>query len=148
MVCITSFAQEEVIQMNYTTLKTEIDTDPENLGYAGKTDKEIVSLLSEIGLSSETISRGVIDAHEVVSACVFSELDALSDKQQKQLSFIVSAGQVDTSNVKIKAIFAGLFNGTQTKTNLLALATRSASRGEAEFGQNPSLMDVHIARRI
>jgi len=129
-------------------LKTEINTDPEALGYSGQTDQWITDKLNEIGASNETISRGAIDAYEVVSACVFSELNVLSDKQQEQLSFIVSAGQVDTSDAKVKAIFAGLFNGTQTATNLLALATRSASRAEVLFGQSVSLLNVHVARRI
>lgn len=135
--------------MDYLALKAEIDNDPKGLGYTGKTDQEVADLLNEIGLSNETVDRGVIDAHEVVSACEFSELDILTDKQQAMLSFIVSAGQVDTSNIKIKSIFAGLFGaGTQTRTNLLALAIRPASRAEVLFGQIVSLIDVHIARRI
>ncbi len=34
--------------MNYTILKSEIDNDPESLGYAGKTDSEVADLLNQL----------------------------------------------------------------------------------------------------
>lgn len=40
-------------------IKAEIVNDPDNIGYAGKTNAEIATLLS----SSRFISRTVIDAH-------------------------------------------------------------------------------------
>lgn len=129
-------------------LKTEIDNDSKVLGYSGKTDQEVAALMNTVGLSNETIDRGVIDAHEIVSACVSTDLNALSDKQQAQLLFVVSAGQVNTSDAKIRAIFGGLFNGTQTKTNLLTLATRPASRAEVLFGEEVKYWDVARARAL
>lgn len=135
--------------MDYDALKAEIDTDPKNLGYSGKNNEEIVLLLNNIGLSDETVARGVISAHEIVSACDFNELRLLSDKEQAQLLFIVSAGQVNTSDTNIKTIFAGLFsNGTTTRMNLLALADRAVSRAEALGFNIIEIWDVERAKLL
>lgn len=131
------------------TLKTELETDPKALGYAGKTDQEIADLLNTVGLSSETVNRGVIDSHEVVSACVNNDYKNLTADQKTHLTFITSAGQVNASDSKIKTVFQDMFGPTtETRDNLLALSTRPASRAEVLFNSNVSLVEVHKARRL
>lgn len=139
--------------MDYQAVKDEVTNNPKSIPDLswGQTDGWIRDTLNTLGISSEITDRGVIDAHEVVSAVVISELNAVSDKQQDILAFIVSAGQVNTSSAEVKSIFADIFGaGTTTRTNLLALATRPASRAEVLPGvnQNLSSLDVHIARRL
>lgn len=117
--------------MDLQVLRTEIDTDPKSLGYEGKTSQEITDLLNTVGLSAETVDAGVIDAYEVVNALEGTDVAALTTLQLQRLSLVVSAGLVDISAAKIQSFLAGLFGaGTDTRTNLIALGQKSASRAE------------------
>lgn len=118
--------------MDFQVLKNELINDSKNLGYAGKTSQQIADLINTIGLSNETVSRGAIPSYEIISALVYAELETLNEKETLQLQLIVAGGQVNVDDPKIKTIFAGLFaQGAESRDNLLALATRPASRAEA-----------------
>lgn len=135
--------------MDINALKTEIDTDPKSLGYAGKTDKEIADLMNEIGLSNEEILRGAVPAEEMLSAMVYDDLILLTDIQLQIIAIYTANGELDIANPNIQRIFKQIFpQGKASRDNLLALAYRVASRAEALFNQSVNLMDVHIARRI
>lgn len=119
-------------QGNYAALKTELDTDPKTLGYSGKTSQEIADLLNTVGLSSETVNIGVIDSYEIINVLDASEVAALSTTKLQTLMLITSTGKTDASNANVKLIFQSLFGaGTNSRTALLALANKSASRAEA-----------------
>ena len=137
--------------MDINVLKTEIDTDPKALGYAGKTDQGVADLLNEIGLSEEQILRGAVPADEMLSAMVYDDLIHvdLTDRQLQIIAIYTANGELDIANPNVQRIFKQIFpQGKASRDNLLALVYRDASRAEALFGQNVSKMDVHKARRI
>jgi hypothetical protein len=130
-------------------LHTEITTDPESLGYAGKTDPEVADLLNEVGLSGETILQGQIDAAEIQKQVVASEFLALSNGEQNLWLAIISpgAGLVDISDSNIQAQALTIWAaGTTTRANLVALATRSCSRAEKLFEANVSVGHLDVAK--
>ena len=139
------------MSIDYTVLKTEIQTDPLVLGYAGKTDPEIAALLNEIGLSGETINREAVPAREVSREVVVSEFEALSLAKRQMWTIILTAGieQFEVSDAKLVAQIANIWAGTTTLGNLDTLRQRGCSRAEALFGVNTVIgfMDVGQALR-
>jgi hypothetical protein len=134
--------------MNYLALKNEIQIDPKVLGYAGKSDLEIANLMNTIGLSNEVINRGVIPSYEVINATVPSEWTALTTAEKQRYQTLTGAGQIDSSNTNVRATFQAMFGvATQTRANLTALLTKSASRAEALGLGSISHEQVAIALR-
>lgn len=134
--------------IDYAVLKNEIDTDPEGLGYAGKTDPEVAALMNEIGGSGEKIDRDFIDGQEMMSVVDIPEYAALNDVQRAGWSAIISAGtgMVGVNNAGTIAQVTAIWAGTTTLANLVALRKRDASRAEVLFGQGVSHLDVGKAR--
>lgn len=137
--------------IDYRALKTELDTDPKSLGYAGKTDPPVADLMNTIGASGEKVNRGFIDGQELMSVVIISEYAALSDVRRTGWSAIIQAGTglVDVNNpgtiAQVEVIWGA---GTITRGRLIALRQRDASRAEMLFGQNVSHLDVGKARLI
>jgi hypothetical protein len=131
-------------------LFSEISTDPKNLGLAALTDDLCADKLNEVGASSEVINRSLVPAFEIEAALVSSDEDVLTPNEQSQLIALLTPGEVDINDAEVQSKLNDLFNGTTTRTNLIALETRNASRAEVLWGAgiNISLIDVHIARRI
>jgi len=126
-------------------LKNEIAGDPENLGYSGLSNEEIADLISSLE-TGRTVDTGAVESYLVVNAFEAAEIVSLTSIQLQLLNLIVSAGTVDTSNVKIQAFFLNLFvAGTTTRANLVALAKRPASRAE-ELGWPSKIQDYHVIR--
>jgi len=123
--------------MDINVLKTEINTDPKNLGYAGKTDQEIADLMNEIGLSQEQILRGAVPAEEMLSAMVYDDLILLTDVQLQIIAIYTANGDLDIANPNIQRIFKQIFpQGKASRDSLLALVYRSASRAEIVFSES------------
>lgn len=135
--------------INYVTLGTEITTDPKGLGYAGKSDYEIATLLNTPGLSSETIFRGYTPIEEVVACLVAAEVTALSTANQTLLDKLLRGSRLKTGDANLRTAMGAVFaNGTTSRANLIAVASRPASRAEALFGENTSITDVDVARAL
>ena len=134
--------------MDYLALKNEILNDPKSLGYAGKEDYQIANLLNTIGLSGEVINRGVIPSYEIIDATVPAEWTALTAVEKQRYQTITGAGNCNSANANVRAAFQSMFAaGTQTRTNLTALLTRSCSRAEALGFESVSHLDVAEALR-
>jgi hypothetical protein len=139
--------------MDLAALKTEIDGDPEGLGYSGKTDQAVADLMNTIGLSSETITRESVNTADIIVA-IFSdvtEFNSLSDSEIMKLNLLSPVGTIDPTT--LQAVFINMFPAggggrPNIRAALIALATRSASRAEALLGESVSLLDVHRARRL
>jgi hypothetical protein len=133
-------------------LKTELDADPLSLGYAihlspnPESPQGAADLLNTIGASGEVIDVTVVDAITVSAAVVVSEFLALTDGEQGMWLAIVGRDEVPVKNpdlrAQILAIWAG---GTTTRTNLTSLQSRSASRGEALFGEGILVTHEHVS---
>lgn len=137
--------------IDYAELKTELETDPKGLGYAGTSDPEAAALLNEIGGSSEKINRDHIDGQEMMAVVVISEYASLSVMQRTAWMAIISAGtgMVDVNNAgTVAQVLAVWADGTTTRENLIALRKRDASRAEVLFGQGQAVgfLDVGRAR--
>ncbi len=137
--------------INYSQLKTEIQTDPAALGYApfiaSGSDNAIADLLNAVGAFS--INRTRIPAVEVVNAIVPTEWTALTADEKNRISFIVSAGEVDASAANTRSAFLAAFaGGTTTRANLVALQTRPGSRAEALFGSGTFVSADDVAKAL
>lgn len=137
------------------TLKTELDSDPKGLGYAGASNPEAADLLNTAGLvtPNETIDRKTIDGQELNAAVVKTEWDALPDYGRDLWIAIISAGngQVDVSNSDIRSQIADTWGpATGTRAKLLALQSRVCSRAETVFdpGVVVTMWDVAEAREL
>lgn len=136
--------------MNYQALRNEIINDPISLGYAGKTDSEIASLLNTVPgspIAGRQIDREIIDTWEILEATVQAEWGALSAAEKQRYQTIVGAGTVSVKGTNVRNAFLQMFAaGTQTRTNLAALQTRAASRAEVLGFRPVSVGDVNLAR--
>lgn len=112
-------------------LSDEINNDPEGFGYGVMSPKQILETLYTVGLNGQALPVSSIETADVIEATVKSEYDSLSQADKDLYAMFVSAGTINPDGSNTKATFSALFGvGTQTRTNLLALAARPASRAE------------------
>ena len=135
--------------MDYAALKTELDSDPKNLGYSGKTDQEAADLLNTLGLSNETTVRESVNTSDIIAA-LYSDKDEFMSLPQidlVRLNLLSPVGNIDPVTIQdvLKEIFT-MADYPNIRAALIALATRDASRAEKLFSQSVSLKDVHLAR--
>ncbi len=117
--------------MDYTKLWFEISLDPVGIGYAGKTDVQIVVLLNT---TLRNVDRAIIEAYEMIEATVPAEFATLTAVEKQRYQIITGAGTVNIRGPNIRAAIGAMFGaGTQTRANLVALQTESMSRA-AELG--------------
>lgn len=133
-------------------LKTELDGNPEGLGYTSD-DPDCADLLNEVGLSNETIPNESVSVVEIMEAIDPDELGSIPINEW--LFFLerlrLSGGRIDAADGKkfqeqaAKVFPAGAAN---TRAALQALKIRSASRAEVLFGAGVSVgfLDVSRAR--
>lgn len=136
--------------INYTALANEINTDPKALGYAGKSDYEISQIMNTPGASAETLFRSYTPVEDIIAAIVRSEYDALAAAGKTYLNEVVlKSAKVKTGDATLRTQIAQLFGaGTQTRTNLTAVASRAASRAEVLFGEDINVTDADVARAL
>lgn len=136
--------------VSFAVLASEIASDPRALGFAGKSDFEIATLLNTPGASAETIFRSYVDTEDVVAGIVRSEYDALAAAGKTYLNEVVlKARRVRTGDATLRSQLAALFGaGTTTRANLTAVASRPASRAEILFGEGVSVSDSDVARAL
>lgn len=136
--------------INFTALAAEINTDPKSLGYAGKSDYEIATILNTAGASAETLFKSYTPVEDVVACIVRSEYDALAAAGKTYLNEVVLRGtRVKTGDATLRSQIAALFGvGTATRTNLTNVASRSASRAEILFGENAAVTDQDVAAAL
>lgn len=137
---------------DYPALKTELTTDPEGLGYAGKTDEECAVLLNTPGASNETLPNTEILISKVLDAIDTDELSAIAigklqfflARMGDTLTTINLAADTDLVS-QIGQIFT-LSAAPNSRGNLLALTVRDASRAEILFGANTIVNYWDVAR--
>lgn len=136
---------------DYTALNTEITTDPESLGYAGKTDPEVTDLLNTVGLvtPAETVNVGVLNGQELSMAVDISEYVSLGAAARDGWNTMLSAGDgmIDVDDSRIVSQIGSIWGAaTTTRANLLALKTRPCSRAETLFGRDVIIRHLDVAR--
>lgn len=133
-------------------IRTELDTDPKSLGYAtlrtqSNAPEAVAAKLNQVGASAETLFKSYVAAEDVVAAIVRSEYDSLSAANKAFLNdVILSASRLKSGDANLRASITGVFAaGTTSRTNLTTLASRSATRAEALWGENTYISDVQVA---
>lgn len=132
-------------------LQTEIFTDPTARGYAphvaAGADSEIADLLNAPGAGA--VQREIVASHEIFEALAPSEWAALSAAEKQRVQTILAMAQVNLRGANTRAALAVAFGaGTTTRTNLLALQTRPASRAEILFGAGVSIHHLDVAHAL
>lgn len=138
--------------MDYLALKAELQNDPTGLGYAADwasgNDWSLADRLNAVSTGT-LINRGMIDAHEILSATVPTEWTSLSAAEKQRYQTLTGAGQVNGLNANVRAAFNQMFGSTTaTRAALVALLTRPGSRAEQLFGHAVSDRDIASARRV
>lgn len=133
--------------VNLSTLKTELTTDPDAIGYSLADNAGDRDLLN---LKRATVSIDVLEvsSSEVVDAIEAGAWDALSAAEKEQLTFIITAQQVNMKAPNMRQIVSNMFpnsGATQaTRQALIAMQTRDGSRSEKLFGEGVSVTSAHV----
>lgn len=138
--------------IDYTQLRTEIQTDPTALGYAAHvtsgSDTAIADILNAVR-TGINIGRDIIPSYEIWEAIVPSEWNALLATQQTMIGYILGMGQVNVKGTNTRAAFANAFGaGTTTRGNLVALQDRKGSRAEQLFGAGTVVTHDDVAKAL
>lgn len=128
--------------MQYPALKAEIDNDPLARNYAGMTDDQLVA--DSLNAVTDTRDRSVIPAHEVFEAMVPTDMAALTDEEKGRLRTLLAMGSVNIQGGNTRSMLGGIFGGTATAANLVALQSESVSRA-ANLGF-PVITEADVAR--
>ena len=138
-------------------IRTEVDTDPKALGYAAlrtqtNAPEALAARMNEAGASGETLFRSYVLVEDVIAGIVRAEYDALAAAGKTFLNeVLLKAARVKSGDANVRASMSGLFGtGTTTRTNLTNLASRSASRADALWGEGitVSAQDVSLALEL
>lgn len=110
-------------------LEDEIATDPLGRGYSGFSSKQTTD---DINTEYRTQSRPSVEGSEILNATDDAEYSALTSiDDQNQWIGLCGVLDIDTSSGVAKSLEARLFGpGTTTRSNLAALRSRPATRGE------------------
>ncbi len=131
--------------VDLAALATEISVDPQVLGFAGKNDGQIAALLNAIGGSGETLEPENITNIIAQKAVDGAEFLALTTAQQNLWLAILTIGTIPVKDAVIRAQVTSVWAAGTTRTNLVALQTRSASRSEILFGEGVSVTTGNVA---
>ncbi len=145
-----------LINTQLAILKTELDTDPQTLGYAGTSHPSAAALLNTVGLSEETIANIAVPTESVLDAVVSNELGNIPINE---LLFFLqrvnkSNGSIDISEgsaflTQISQTFS-VADAPNSRVALILLKARDASRAEVLFGAGVvvTMFDVAEARQL
>lgn len=137
----------------YATLKTEITSDPAGLGYLGKTDVQVATLMNAVpSVNTDTfrrLKRASIPTWEIVEATVLTEYDALSVAEKDRYKLLTGLGTINPRGPNVQSAFLKMFgSGTTTRANLSLLQWEAASRAQTLFGEPVYEWDVARARAL
>lgn len=125
-------------------LKSEIDSDPLGIGYAGMTDAQVADSLNA---KTRTRERTVISSYEVINATVAADWAALSAAEKQRYQTITGAGQIDVQSANVRAAFLAMFAaGTTTRANLATLQSESVSRADEVGIGEVHTGDINVVR--
>lgn len=135
---------------NLPALKTEIQTDPKALGYAGKDISTQANLINTVGLSHETVAEHSASGLSLLASLSLPELaanppNALTQWLLSMVAAVTAAQPVDPAVAPFTTLRDALFPAATYPTThaaLVALGTRPCARAEALFGAG-AVVDSH-----
>lgn len=132
-------------------LKTEITTDPEAKGYAGKSVKEQAALINAAGSSTADIDRIFVSAAELQNQVVGTEFETLTATQQRLWLVIITAALADDLDLRgsnLRGQVTSAWPAGVTRNNLAALQKipqAIATRAEQLWGHKAVIAHEQIS---
>jgi hypothetical protein len=140
--------------MDYAALKTEIQTDPQALGFAAMlaagSDQPIADALNLVRAGAAyQVNREAITSALFISQMDPTEFAALTQAQLLRLEVILTGGTVDINDTRTQSNLLGIFpNPGTTKTNVAALLKRQGSRAEVVLGRGTVVTASDVGRAL
>ena len=134
-------------------LKTEIDTDPKGLGYAtlrtqSNGPEAVATRLNEAGASAETLFKSYVSLEDMLAEIVFSEYSGWSAAQKTNIDQFIRGTRIKTGSANMRTTLGALIPAGASRTALVALAQRPASRAEALFGEGVAVTAQEAAEAM
>jgi hypothetical protein len=141
------------VALTLTALRTEIDTDPKALGFAAlrtqtNAPEALAARLNEPGASAETLFKSYVLLEDALAEIVLSEFNALTAAQKTALDQFFRGVSLKTGSANMRTTLGALFPAGATRTALIALASRAASRAEALWGEGTSILQRDVASAL
>jgi len=142
------------------TLRTELSTDPKNIGYAplveDNQDAQLVELLNATtGNGAEEIDILNLDHDTFVLhiAPIFLELpnkdEAIQKKWDRMLTTLVGLREIGVGTPQMQGIFSALVSdGLLTQEYIDSFTKRVGSRAENIFGENITVTQKDVAMAL
>lgn len=140
--------------INYSQLATEINTDPQSLGYTPlKTAGNDAGIASVLNTATATnVFKPTVTAADVQSALDPTEFASLSSTQLNQLSVMLAGGVINSGVASVRQIVISIFTPSgsfpSTRAALAALAQRSGTRAEVLFGVGTVVAANDVAKAL
>lgn len=123
-------------------LMSELSGDPKGLGYAalGQNSDALANLMNTApepiaAGQQEQIYRTRVTSSDLMAGIVLSEFAALVQANRDYCQMLFSAGFVNTGDANVRTQLAAIFGAaTTSRANMIALAQKNATRGEALWG--------------
>ncbi len=137
-----------IVAFSLSSLKDELDNDPQGFGYAGQTDFEASNTLNLFRVT-EVITRTNITTRELQGEVVTSEYLSLSIVQRDLWTSLLLSGAdgtgIDISDLDAQTQMGAVWvAGTSTRNNLIGLQTRDGTRAEALWGEGFSISKTQV----
>jgi hypothetical protein len=141
--------------MTLAALRAEIDNDPKSLGYAAlkvqtNGPEAVAARMNEAGASvpPETLFKAYVPTEEILAEMVWSEFTGWSAAVKTGLDMYLRGARVKTGSATLRASLAAMIPAGTSKTNMIAAASRNASRAEALWGENFSVTSTDVANAL
>lgn len=138
--------------VDIAALRTELDTDPQGLGYAPLiargSDADIAELLNQRRAGAAyVVFDDTVNLKDVIEAVAPADYVALTAVQIARLQLLFTGGSADCSRVNTRQILNDLFGGASqpTRNAIAAVISRQGSRAEKLFGVRTRIHHLQVA---
>lgn len=148
------FACPVFAAVDIAALRTELQTDPQVLGYAACiTTGNDQCLADTLNLAragaSYQVPREPMDPNQLMDAIAPADTGSLSTNDLLKLNLVFQIGLVDLQKANIRSLLASVFAANSTtRTNIQALINRQGSRAEVLFGRGTVVTVAQIAQAL
>ena len=135
-------------------LKTELQTDPNGLGYAPLTSSGQTKATADLINTVQSTAAYLVFFPTVTSYAVHAAFDptefaTLAALSLNQLSVMLSGGLVNSASSSTRTILLNIFTGMPTtRGNLAAVMRRQGSRAEVLWGIGTIVMQDEVERAL
>lgn len=131
-------------------IRTEIDADPKSLGYAtlkvqSNGPEAVAARMTEVGASAETLFRSYVPVEELLAEMQWAEFTTWSAAIKAGIDQYFRGTRVKTGSATLRTSLGAMLPTSSSKTAMVALASRSASRAEALWGEGVVVTATQVA---